>query len=70
MCVCVCVCVAMRYSCVSDDDCLSVRKPDAPKPRTGAESPETIEEWDDKYNQIIAVSVNTAVSTLLQYIIE
>ena len=65
-----CVCVDMRYSRVSDDDCLSVRKPDAPKPRTGAESPKSIEEWDDKYNQIFAVSVNTAVSTQLQYIMQ
>ena len=53
----VCVCVAMRYSRVSDDDCLSVRKPDASKPRTGAESPKSIEEWDDKYENKIVVSI-------------
>ena len=66
-----CVCALSFYTfVVISRKTFDPAKQDAPMQRTAAESPKTIEELDDKYNQIFAVSVNMAVSTQLQYIIE
>ena len=66
-----CVCVLSFYTfVVISRKTFDPAKQDAPMKRTRAESPKTIEELDDKYKHIFAVSVNMAVSTQLQYIIE
>ena len=66
-----CVCLLSFYTfVVISRKTFDPAKQDAPMKRTRAESPKTIEELDEKYNQIFSVSNNMSVSARLQYIIE